>query len=61
MKYILKSFSLIAAAIAAISCGGSGESESQTPADALVGRLEAQINDGRIMFGHQDDYMYGHS
>ena len=59
MKTILKFVSMIAAASAIVSCGGS--ETSQTPADALLERLSAQIEDGKIMFGHQDDLMYGHS
>ena len=61
MRNILKPITLIAAAIAAISCCGSKESEKQTPADALLGRLTALVDEGTIMFGHQDDLMYGHS
>ena len=56
----LKPITIIAAFLAITSCGGPQESD-QTPAGALLGRLETQINDGKIMFGHQDDYMYGHS
>lgn len=46
--------------LAITSCGGPQES-ALTPAGALRARLEAQVEDGTIMFGHQDDYMYGHS
>lgn len=60
MRHILKPFSMIAAAIAIISCGGPKES-AQTPADALLDRLSGLVEDGKIMFGHQDDLMYGHS
>ena len=56
----LKPITIIAAFLAITSCGGPQESD-QTPAGALLGRLDTQINDGKIMFGHQDDYMYGHS
>ncbi len=61
MKYILKPILTIASAIAIISCGGPKESESQTPADALMARLTSLVEQGRIMYGHQDDLMYGHS
>ena len=61
MKYILKPITMIAAAIAIISCGGPKESGSQTPADALLDRLTGLVDEGKIMFGHQDDLMYGHS
>ena len=56
----LKPITIIAAFLAITSCGGAQESD-QTPAGALLDRLETQINEGKIMFGHQDDYMYGHS
>lgn len=52
----LKPITIITAFMAMVSCAGP-----KTPADALLGHLETQINDGKIMFGHQDDYMYGHS
>ena len=52
----LKSLSLIALILAVASC-----TAPQTPAEALLERLSAQIEDGKIMFGHQDDLMYGHS
>ena len=56
----LKPITILAAFLAITSCGGPQESDL-TPAGALLDRLETQINDGKIMFGHQDDYMYGHS
>ena len=33
----------------------------KTPAEALLSRLSKQIEDGKIMFGHQDSFLYGHS
>lgn len=50
---------IIAVATAIISCSGSQES-AQTPADVLMDRLAALVEDGKIMYGHQDDLMYGH-
>lgn len=32
-----------------------------TPAEMLLSRLVRQIEAGKIMFGHQDSYLYGHS
>ncbi len=52
---------MIAAAITFSSCGGSKESGSQTPADELLSDLTSLIEEGKILFGHQDDLMYGHS
>lgn len=56
----LKPITILAAFLAITSCGGPQESDL-TPAGALLDRLETQVDEGRIMFGHQDDYMYGHS
>ena len=56
----LKSVLMIASASIAISCGGPAESV-QTPADALMERLSGLVDEGKIMFGHQDTYMYGHT
>lgn len=56
----LKPITILAAFLAITSCGGPQESD-QTPAGALLDRLEMQVDESKIMFGHQDDYMYGHS
>lgn len=32
-----------------------------TPAETLLSRLVGQIEAGKVMFGHQDSYLYGHS
>lgn len=53
---ILKPITMIAAAIALASCG-----PEETAADALVLQLTSSVEQGRIMYGHQDDLMYGHS
>lgn len=53
----LKHITTLAVLLAIISCGGP----APTPADALLDRLETLVDEGKIMFGHQDDYMYGHS
>ena len=60
MIKIFKTTIMLAASIATISCGGASE-EVKTPADALIARLSKQIEDGKIMFGHQDSFLYGHS
>lgn len=60
MKITLKPILMIASAIAAVSCGGQKAAE-KTPADLLMERVESLIDEGKIMFGHQDTYMYGHS
>ena len=56
----LKPITIIAAVAALVSCGNSKEA-AQTPAEALLDRLEGLVEDGKIMYGHQDDLMYGHS
>ena len=60
MKFTLKPITIIASAIAIVSCGGSVES-AQTPAEAMLDRLAGLVDEGKIMYGHQDDLMYGHS
>ena len=32
-----------------------------TPARILISRLKGLVQDGKIMYGHQDDLLYGHS
>ena len=59
MKYILKPVTLLSVLFAAISCGS--QEPVATPAEALLDRLSALVDDGKIMYGHQDDLMYGHS
>ena len=49
---------MIATVIAASACT---ENKVLTPAESLLERLENQIEEGKIMFGHQDSYLYGHS
>lgn len=56
----LKPIAIVAAMIAMTSCGGPAES-AKTPAESLLDRLSTLIDEGKIMYGHQDDLMYGHS
>ena len=60
MMKILKTLIMLAACGAIASCGNPSVTD-QTPADALLSRLWEQIEDGKIMFGHQDSFLYGHS
>jgi mannan endo-1,4-beta-mannosidase len=53
-----KVMAMIATVIASAACGKTKE---QTPAEALLGKLGEFIENGQIMFGHQDTYLYGHS
>lgn len=57
MKF-LKLMTMIATAIAVTSCA---EESGRTPAEVLLERLESQIEQGKVMFGHQDSYLYGHT
>ena len=57
---IFRSIALAAAAAVLISCVPKAET-STTPAEALINRLKADVEAGKIMYGHQDDLMYGHS
>ena len=56
----LRSGILSVALFTLISCAAPQESV-KTPAEGLIDHLESLIDEGKIMFGHQDDYMYGHS
>ena len=49
---------IIATAVSLESCSSPQE---PTPADSLKQQLTSYVEQGQIMFGHQDDYMYGHS
>lgn len=60
MKHIMKPFAMIAAAITSLSCG-TGPDAGLSSAEELSCRLSGMVEDGKIMFGHQDDLMYGHS
>lgn len=46
-------------------CGHKQKQEepavAKTPARELIERLQAQAESGKILFGHQDDPVYGHS
>ena len=55
----LKTILMVASATVIASC--SSKEVPQTPAEALIDRLESLVDQGSIMFGHQDTYLYGHS
>lgn len=57
---ILKSIALAAAAAAFVSCAPKAQTAT-SPAEGLLSRLKADVEAGKIMYGHQDDLMYGHS
>ena len=58
----LKPFTKIAVTLLILtSCGDTTGHDGMTPAEKLMTQLEMQVEADRIMYGHQDDYMYGHS
>ena len=57
----LKPIIILAMAASLSACAGSRDNSTATPADALLEHLEGLVEDGKIMYGHQDDLMYGHS
>ena len=61
MKYLLKPILSLALAAFMAACAGPRDNSPETPAESLVGHLQGLVDDGKIMYGHQDDLMYGHS
>lgn len=55
----LKHITILATALAITSC--SPKEPAQTPAEALIDHLVSLVDEGKIMYGHQDDLLYGHS
>lgn len=55
----MKLITMCATALAISAC--ASQPKAETPAEALLARLSEQISENRIMFGHQDTYLYGHS
>ena len=56
----MRLLAIITATLAIMSCAGP-QGPAQTPAEALMDRLSGLVEEGKIMYGHQDDLMYGHS
>ena len=52
---------ILAAALISVISRADQQESVKTPAEGLIDHLEALVDEGKIMFGHQDDYMYGHS
>ena len=60
----MKKLSLIAAALLALTACTNREDATApetTPAEGLRARLDSVAASGRVMFGHDDDPVYGHS
>ena len=59
---IMKQRYLLPALLLALSaCGSGSQKPMDTPKDQLVHRLFSAVSDGRILYGHQDDLVYGHA
>lgn len=56
MKKILATLSFAAAVLSACT-----DKDASAPADILLSDLRASVEEGKILFGQQDAYMYGHS
>lgn len=53
-----KLMTMIATVIGLTSCG---DQKQQTPAESLIEHLSCLVEQNKIMFGHQDTFLYGHS
>ena len=61
IKKTMKTLKIMTAVAAALALASCGKQQEKTPAESLIERLSGQIENGKIMFGHQDSYLYGHS
>ena len=59
MRYVLKPVLTAAAVLVLASCGDGGTTAS--PRQQLLDRLQASVAEGKILYGHQDDLVYGHA
>ena len=53
-----RTLTIIAAVAILASCVGG--IQDTAPSDRLISGLKASVEEGKILFGHQDAYMYGH-
>lgn len=53
--------SILLSAIAMTALASCTSTVESTPAEQLLERLESEVSAGKIMYGHQDDLMYGHT
>ncbi len=61
MKYIMKIPVFIPAAMILFSCTGQQYQHLDSGANALLSKMQKTVNDGKIMYGHEDALLYGHS
>ena len=50
-----------ASAVALAACGNKEVKPMETPKDRLVAQLFDAVKSGKILYGHQDDLVYGHA
>ncbi len=50
-----------ASAVALAACGNKEVKPMETPKDRLVAQLFDVVKSGKILYGHQDDLVYGHA
>lgn len=55
----MKNFKIMSIFATAIACTSCAEQSSLSPAEQLVERLSSMIGQDKVMFGHQDTYLYG--
>ena len=56
----MKYFCIAFMAIALVSCNSASKKPLETPKDRLVHRLFQHVTNEEILYGHQDDLVYGH-
>ena len=59
MKYVLKPVLTAAFALVLASCGDGDKTAPSR--EQLLNRLQTSVADGKILYGHQDDLVYGHA
>ncbi len=51
----------LAAMLLLCGCSSGDKKPEDTPKDRLIHRLFTAVKDGKILYGHQDDLVYGHN
>ena len=54
-------FAIILPLLVAVTACSPRQVQKTTAAQELLARLENSVSDGKIMYGHQDDLVYGHT
>lgn len=61
MKHIMKIPVLLSAAAVFFSCGSTEYPHLDSGASALMSEMQKTVDDGKIMYGHEDALLYGHA